>query len=249
MESVSLQPVTNQHPFRICLTPCPSDCDSCNKPIYDIRYKCTHSDCPDFDLCADCEADPVSYAKGRKIGAHDYSTHYMLKIRQPISRFSDGRPVRDILQQALKNAQTLVFGSAPQGAQRANTAELPAGLHSIPGSNDKTLIVDVDVPYNMLNDKKEISISLDLGKNEKGETVILGPSAAGQSSAANEDTKVKVEDQASVVKEEETEVEKPVKTEEPVEECKPVVIEAKEDMLNATWVEVSIRVADMVTIS
>ncbi|KAH9816117.1 hypothetical protein DFH28DRAFT_891795 [Melampsora americana] len=29
-------------------------CDQCAKTIDDVRAKCTHSDCPDFDLCADC---------------------------------------------------------------------------------------------------------------------------------------------------------------------------------------------------
>jgi hypothetical protein len=162
----------------------------------------------------------------------------MLKIRKPISRFSEGRMARDVLQQAIKTAQAM-FGSAPQSAQQANGAEPKAGLHSIPGSNDKTLIVDVDVPYSMLNGKKEISISLDLGKNEKGETVILGPSSSSQASSSADHVKVKVEDEVKLAKIEDSKAETLVKSEEPAQEIEPVQAEIKKDMLNATWVEVS----------
>src|SRR5882762_2502375 len=34
-------------------------CDACKKSIHGIRYKCMHPDCPDFDLCAMCEAHPI----------------------------------------------------------------------------------------------------------------------------------------------------------------------------------------------
>ncbi|KAF9961854.1 Next to BRCA1 protein 1 protein [Mortierella alpina] len=49
-------------------------CDGCNNDIYGVRYKC--GNCPDYDLCGNCEAlpDPV----------HDPS-HILLKIRKPIS--------------------------------------------------------------------------------------------------------------------------------------------------------------------
>ena len=49
-------------------------CDSCNKTIYGVRYKCMHPDCPDFDLCASCEAHPIA--------VHPL-THPMLKMKTP----------------------------------------------------------------------------------------------------------------------------------------------------------------------
>ncbi|KAG8969950.1 hypothetical protein FRB90_010695, partial [Tulasnella sp. 427] len=51
-------------------------CDSCGKQIVGARFKCTHRDCPDFDLCENCEALPIE--------AHP-SSHALIKLRQPIS--------------------------------------------------------------------------------------------------------------------------------------------------------------------
>ncbi|TRM66253.1 hypothetical protein BD626DRAFT_566876 [Schizophyllum amplum] len=47
-------------------------CDSCDKPVRGVRYKCMHADCADFDLCADCEALPIA--------VHP-ENHPMLKIK------------------------------------------------------------------------------------------------------------------------------------------------------------------------
>jgi len=47
-------------------------CDICDKVIQGIRYKCGF--CPDFDLCATCEA---------KQGVHD-PTHILLKLNVPV---------------------------------------------------------------------------------------------------------------------------------------------------------------------
>ncbi|KZV81440.1 hypothetical protein EXIGLDRAFT_731333 [Exidia glandulosa HHB12029] len=47
-------------------------CDACDKEIWDIRYKCTHPNCPNFDLCAACEALPKP--------VHPIS-HPLLKLR------------------------------------------------------------------------------------------------------------------------------------------------------------------------
>lgn len=30
----------------------------CDQRVLGVRYKCAHPDCPDFDLCENCEADP-----------------------------------------------------------------------------------------------------------------------------------------------------------------------------------------------
>ncbi|KAF9270698.1 hypothetical protein L218DRAFT_983139 [Marasmius fiardii PR-910] len=49
-------------------------CDSCQKGIWGVRYKCMHSECPDFDLCEDCEALPIP--------VHP-KNHPLLKMRDP----------------------------------------------------------------------------------------------------------------------------------------------------------------------
>lgn len=49
-------------------------CDSCRKTIRGVRYKCMHPTCPDFDLCQNCEALPIS--------VHP-SIHPLLKMKTP----------------------------------------------------------------------------------------------------------------------------------------------------------------------
>lgn len=34
-------------------------CDNCNQGISNVRYKCVDEQCPDYDLCAKCEAFPI----------------------------------------------------------------------------------------------------------------------------------------------------------------------------------------------
>ncbi|KAL0567721.1 hypothetical protein V5O48_014273 [Marasmius crinis-equi] len=51
-------------------------CDSCQKGISGVRFKCMHPQCLDFDLCEDCESHPIS--------VHP-SSHPMLKVRDPDS--------------------------------------------------------------------------------------------------------------------------------------------------------------------
>ncbi|CAG8762235.1 10729_t:CDS:1, partial [Cetraspora pellucida] len=48
-------------------------CDACGKAIRGVRYKC--GNCIDFDLCGNCEADPIN--------KHDES-HIFLKIKKPV---------------------------------------------------------------------------------------------------------------------------------------------------------------------
>ncbi|KII93412.1 hypothetical protein PLICRDRAFT_26637 [Plicaturopsis crispa FD-325 SS-3] len=52
----------------------PATCDNCHKQIRGIRYKCAHPDCPDYDLCSNCEALPMP--------VHP-ADHVLLKIRSP----------------------------------------------------------------------------------------------------------------------------------------------------------------------
>lgn len=46
----------------------------CHKHIVGVRYKCMHPSCPDYDLCADCEALPIA--------VHP-PVHPLLKMRSP----------------------------------------------------------------------------------------------------------------------------------------------------------------------
>ncbi|EIM23703.1 hypothetical protein WALSEDRAFT_31185 [Wallemia mellicola CBS 633.66] len=50
-------------------------CDGCQNNVVGYRFKCSHPECFDLDLCGNCESSPVA--------KHDKS-HIMLKIRQPI---------------------------------------------------------------------------------------------------------------------------------------------------------------------
>ena len=218
---------------------CPSiDCDGCNKPVYGVRYKCTHPACPDFDLCAECEADPVSYATARKIGAHEYSTHYLLKIRSSVPRHWGGG-ARDALNKAIKKAQQFCsndFGSpSPPPDAKVVKGPAQAGLIDGPGPNEQTLVVDVDVPYPLLNGQKEICLSFDIGKNANGERVILGPSKMPEQASATE-AKKEVEKEIKI----EMEIEKaPALAEEIKPATSTVVVAEPEERLNASWITVS----------
>ncbi len=46
----------------------------CAGAISGVRFKCMHPSCPDFDLCADCEALPIP---------RHPETHPLLKIKTP----------------------------------------------------------------------------------------------------------------------------------------------------------------------
>ena len=50
-------------------------CDGCDEYIRGTRFKCMHPDCPDYDLCENCEALP---------GTRHPSNHPMLKTREPL---------------------------------------------------------------------------------------------------------------------------------------------------------------------
>jgi next-to-BRCA1 protein 1 len=67
LEDLLMRKASTQIPHR-------AHCDSCQKTIVGDRYKCMHPDCPDFDLCANCEALPIP--------VHP-STHPMLKVKTP----------------------------------------------------------------------------------------------------------------------------------------------------------------------
>jgi hypothetical protein len=60
-------------------------CDGCNiDPIVGVRYKC--AECPDFDLCSDCEAK----------GEHGHHTFLKVKTPQNIDIMSAFRTNGDV---------------------------------------------------------------------------------------------------------------------------------------------------------
>ncbi|GAA5910599.1 hypothetical protein JCM6882_001036 [Rhodosporidiobolus microsporus] len=136
-------------------------CDGCNRsPLRGVRYRCMHPNCPDFDLCESCEAQPIP--------VHPVD-HPLLKIRQPV------HPVfgTSALHHASQRAQQLLncgeaaghaaLSSGPiasllsslgvhvAGASAATstsqTAPPPASVAEVVNApnGDKTVFVDVDV--------------------------------------------------------------------------------------------------------
>ncbi|CAG8745143.1 39514_t:CDS:1 [Gigaspora margarita] len=58
-------------------------CDACGKAIRGVRYKC--GNCVNFDLCGNCEADPIS--------KHD-ENHIFIKIKKPVlKRLRTNKPL------------------------------------------------------------------------------------------------------------------------------------------------------------
>ncbi|GAA6004852.1 uncharacterized protein JCM10292_002539 [Rhodotorula paludigena] len=150
-------------------------CDGCGVgPIVGVRFKCTAPECPDYDLCAVCEASPKALHP---------RNHMLLKIREPANPLSS--PARVLVNQAVDRAQAIIH-HAEKGAEALGVAALSSGpiatlLESLgvhlptssssvptvstpavsnaqitpgPGS-DKTLTVDVDVstlPYEQVKD-------------------------------------------------------------------------------------------------
>lgn len=53
-------------------------CDICQNQILNIRYKCIHPSCPDFDICERCEALPIR--------VHP-ETHAFVKLRSHIAQY------------------------------------------------------------------------------------------------------------------------------------------------------------------
>ncbi|KAF9526424.1 hypothetical protein CPB83DRAFT_857788 [Crepidotus variabilis] len=49
-------------------------CDGCKKTIFGARFKCMHPDCPDYDLCQNCEALPIAIHP---------TNHPLLKMKTP----------------------------------------------------------------------------------------------------------------------------------------------------------------------
>lgn len=177
-------------------------CDGCQRsPIVGTRYKCMHSACPDYDLCADCEALPIP--------VHPRN-HPLLKIRWPLERSGlDGA-------QAIRERGQAVIGSAlpgptsrPAQASSSLADVLEAfGTPRVVGSNTaisyvqildgpgdhKTIVADIDLaqvhsapPETIQVCESEAGVSVE----QAGAPVIVGESREQAPSAATEEEETK----------------------------------------------------------
>ncbi|KAF9086970.1 hypothetical protein BGX23_008430 [Mortierella sp. AD031] len=120
-------------------------CDSCEGDITGIRYKC--GNCPDFDLCGNCEASPFF--------RHD-PKHIFLKIRRPVhSRMSPGAPLLPMMYEngwgraALRNSRGTTTDTAPS-FPRVNVDPRPISKRDASGSEHSlsfTLLAPTEPPH------------------------------------------------------------------------------------------------------
>ncbi|GAA5868876.1 hypothetical protein JCM16303_000290 [Sporobolomyces ruberrimus] len=171
-------------------------CDSCNKsPIRGVRYKCTHVDCPDYDLCGNCEADPI---------ARHPLDHHLLKIRQPrstlfgISNLSGGG-VPEAVRRAHEISQRFV------GSGRGGCGQVPA-QHANPIANLLSTIgaaVQNHVAPNVSMYQPVPTAST----TEKAETSTVGTQVDDEMREVKKEVVVEEEDKIESESEDESEVE------------------------------------------
>lgn len=118
-------------------------CDGCQRePIVGVRYRCMHSSCADYDLCADCEALPIP------VHPHD---HPLLKIRQPLDPWTDRAKVtiaRDRARALLARREAVLPGpaSADGGAGDAPVVDdSSAPVVDGPGSDTTAIAAETTV--------------------------------------------------------------------------------------------------------
>lgn len=109
-------------------------CDACDVcPIVGTRYKCVDRDCPDFDLCANCEADPVP---------RHPRNHLILKIREPVPSAVARKKFQFV--KNMMHAQAEAEKKA--AAENEKGTSFGAKGQLIPGAGgDQTLVIDLDV--------------------------------------------------------------------------------------------------------
>ncbi|GAA6062717.1 hypothetical protein JCM10212_002268 [Sporobolomyces blumeae] len=133
-------------------------CDGCNmSPIRGPRFKCVHPDCPDFDLCANCEADPIP--------RHPLD-HHLLKMRQvPKAPFGVVPDIRAELHKAQELGRTVAHGAGANplaaflssvGSAVASHVAPPAPV-SPPRKEEKGVEADTGAQEDKSNEMKEVS--------------------------------------------------------------------------------------------
>lgn len=80
---------------------------ACGKQITGARFKCTHRDCPDFDLCENCEALPIE--------AHP-SSHALIKLRHPIAFYEGLAGVLEYAKATKQKQAEMMDSARTQGA-------------------------------------------------------------------------------------------------------------------------------------
>ncbi|XP_022902108.2 sequestosome-1 [Onthophagus taurus] len=85
-------------------------CDACNKEITGYRYKCLQ--CPDFDLCSDCEH------------AGHHKEHYMLRSANGELPFSGMcKRISENINKSIKKAQSMAYKEAHRNAKHSRKYE------------------------------------------------------------------------------------------------------------------------------
>lgn len=160
-----------QHPGVIC--------DGCQNQVVGYRFKCSHSDCFDVDLCGNCESSPIP--------KHDKS-HIMLKIRQPIveaqalnQAFAGGYNQESIpyLEQAqlrhLEHGNKSATNLTTISERSIETTKLSNDIHGTPEFDVPPLHESVNVNMEIANYHKQNNINQrskfveDLNSNEDKE--------------------------------------------------------------------------------
>lgn len=108
-------------------------CDSCNKIIYGVRYKCMHPDCPDYDLCDECEAHPISQHNPK---------HPMLKMRSP----SVVVPRLNSVLEASRSSQSTVVTVPVKDAAEVKEQAEPSASTADTKASDSTPVEQSTIP-------------------------------------------------------------------------------------------------------
>ncbi|KIJ54281.1 hypothetical protein M422DRAFT_25208 [Sphaerobolus stellatus SS14] len=142
-------------------------CDGCTKTIVGIRYKCMHPDCPDFDLCADCEALPIP--------VHPM-THAFLKLRHgntfiPTVQRNASQPQQTQLQ-ARVDVIVQTPSTPPPKEPEAVPTSLANSIYETPGSSP----VPVAVAFE--EQSQPIQSTVPVASPPQGILNAAGPSAA-----------------------------------------------------------------------
>ncbi|BGP54361.1 hypothetical protein JCM8202_000794 [Rhodotorula sphaerocarpa] len=141
-------------------------CDGCNRsPIVGTRYRCMHPDCPDYDLCAVCEALPIP------VHPRD---HPFLKLRQPVSPWTGRAPI-DTARERVR-AMVARAESEPQPSRAA------AGVQA--GSSVAKVLEAFGVQCS--GDAASVVSNIQVVEDESGDMTLVADVAIGAPARADE---------------------------------------------------------------
>ncbi|GAA5866567.1 hypothetical protein JCM3774_004016 [Rhodotorula dairenensis] len=156
-------------------------CDGCQRePIVGVRYRCMHPNCPDYDLCADCEALPIA------VHPHD---HPLLKIRQPLDPWKD----RSKVVVARDRARALVARTGNEASEMPSPASAPLetvlrnlGLLSADGSPSASNVQIVDGPGSDTTITADVVLNKLVAAPAGASLSVEGEADAGNRASTNE---------------------------------------------------------------